>query len=398
MSWSCWLGDTMTGLVDRPIDIPGFSWSVEVGDSSLSTSRDRSAGAEEWGGLTVPWSAVPGSTPEERSRSISTSRRSLALCWDRGDGSVGAPVLWGAVGARSDTWLDTSFSVDSVMAILSQRYALPELSFGTGPGSTSPTKVRLSGSWRSIACQLVRMCTGDKPFGALPIDLPYLGEPGANSLDMAAHDVGNTACSSLIEGISSRDGGPDVQFRPYMADSSHVRLRLVAGSDSDPFLGQPTVHSLSCFPGGGTIQDVEVDRAGPVMRVYATGSGTDAAQLCHASEDLGLCRATDPWPLAEMSLSDPDADDAASVAASADAAMAANRLPLVQVSGSVDFDDPGVPAPGEIWPGELVDVTLEGYPTVPDGTYRMRLMQMSGDQSSVARLKFDVMTDPAERT
>ena len=102
MTWRCWLGDTMTGLVDRPIDLPSFSWSVGIGDCSLATNSDKGAGTEEWSGVTVPWTAVMERDARSRSAALSPSRRFLALCWDDGT-DLGAPVLWGAIGQRTDT-------------------------------------------------------------------------------------------------------------------------------------------------------------------------------------------------------------------------------------------------------------------------------------------------------
>lgn len=395
MSWRCYLGDTMTGLLDRPIDLPSFSWSVDVGDSSLATNRDKGAGTDEWGGITVPWTAIGESDPSARASALSASRRCLTLLWETGDGSPGVPVVWGAIGQRTDTWLDTSFSLDSAMSLLSGRYACREGQYGSGPGGTSPGTIRYEGlSYRGIMCALVELCTSRKPGGALPIDLPYLGEAGTRAREYSEYDIQNNSCAQLIENLSNVINGPDVQFRPYLADGSHVRVRLVAGSDGDVFIGQSTVHTLTCFPGGGTLQGATVDHAGPVMRVYSSGAGTDAAQVCHLSEDLTLSSLRDPWPLVEATYSDSDTDALDVLVAHADARLASNSRPLMQLSGRVDFDDPRVPAPGSIWPGEMVDIDVRGFPTLPDGTYRMRLMQMSGDQSSVATLKFDVTDDP----
>lgn len=393
MSWRAYLGDTMTGLIDRPVDLPCFSWAVTVSDSSLATSRDKGAGTEDWSGVTVPWSAVGGGTAAERASALSPSRRFLALLWE-GEGGAVAPVLWGAIGQRTDTWLDTSFSLDSAMTLLSRRLVVAEGAYGTGPGGTSPASLRLEGlSYRGIVSEIVRVATS-KPAGALPIDLPYLGEAGTRAREYAAFDVQNNSADRLIENVCDLIGGPDVQFRPYMADASHVRLRLLAGSDADRYLGQGEVHTLTCFPGGGTIQGLTVDHAGPVMRVYASGSGTDAAQICHLSEDLSLCELMDPWPLVEEAYSDADTDSPDVLARHADATLAGNCRPLMQLSGEVDFADPGVLAPGSMWPGERVDIAVAGFPTLPDGVYRCRLMEMSGDQSTRARLTFDVMDDP----
>lgn len=387
MSWRCVLGDTVTGRLAQRVDIPNFSWSVTVSDASLRTSVDRGAGETSASGITLPWSAVPGSTRAEKASSVASYRRSLTLMWD--EGGLLAPVVWGAVGLRTDSYLDTSFDLVSAMGLLSGRYLVREGVFGASEGTTRD-EIALSGlSQRAIACEAVRLCTSAKPGGALPIDLPYLGEAGAHERSFKGFDVQNLACSDVIEGITSVQGGPDVQLRPYLADGSRVRLRLLAGSDADVYLGQSDVHALTCFAGGGTAQDLRVDHAPPVMRVYATGSGTDEGKLCALAEDLSLCRTSDPWPLLESALSEPDADDLSILSGRAGADLAGSARPVMQLSCRVDFDDPAVPPPGSIWPGEVVRLVVEDHPALPDGVYESRLMQMSGDQSSVATLVFD---------
>ena len=49
-----------------------------------------------------------------------------------------------------------------------------------------------------------------------------------------------------------------------------------------------------------------------------------------------------------------------------------------------------------IWPGQVVDLAIEGHPGMPDGTYRLRVMEMSGDQSSKVDVTFDPIIDPWE--
>ena len=174
MAWRAYLGDTMTGLVDRPIDLPSFSWAVTISDCSLATNRDKGAGTEEWSGVTVPWTAIGESDPAARAAALSALRRCLALMWEpEGSPGRGVPVLWGAIGQRTDTWLDTSFSLDSAMTLLSKRLVVAEGAYGTGPGGTSPGTLRYEGlSYRGIVSEVVRQATSLKPGGALPIDLP----------------------------------------------------------------------------------------------------------------------------------------------------------------------------------------------------------------------------------
>ena len=81
MSWRTYAVDTISGRILCPIDLPNFSWSVSVSDSSLSTTKSKGAGQDEVSGLKVPWTAVPANSPDERSRLLAPDRRSIALCW-----------------------------------------------------------------------------------------------------------------------------------------------------------------------------------------------------------------------------------------------------------------------------------------------------------------------------
>ena len=39
--WRAYLADTMTGLIDSPLDLPSFSWSMSIGDFALTTTRGK---------------------------------------------------------------------------------------------------------------------------------------------------------------------------------------------------------------------------------------------------------------------------------------------------------------------------------------------------------------------
>lgn len=212
------------------------------------------------------------------------------------------------------------------------------------------------------------------------------------------YNIGSHRCSDILDSIANSDGGPDMQFRPYLADSQHVRFRFVAGSDGDVYLNQGTRLSLACHPYGGTLEDVQIDRDAPYMRVYATGSGTGTGTLCALAEDLSMVDMEDPWPLRESVTSDSDARTWSLLDSAARGTLQANRRPLAQFSGTIDADDTdatGRPLHplGSFWPGEVFDVAVDGFPDWPDGVYPMRLMQMSGDETSKVTLKFDPITD-----
>ena len=151
--WRAYLADTMTGLIDSPLDLPSFSWSMSIGDFALTTTRGKDVGEGEASGIRVPWNAIPGSTPSARAREVCADRRSVVLFWRSSwtpEGELGTPVMMGAITPRTDTWLDTSFSLDSPMGILSSRYLVREGTYGADKNGTTSSVFSWSGlSWPS---------------------------------------------------------------------------------------------------------------------------------------------------------------------------------------------------------------------------------------------------------
>lgn len=214
-------------------------------------------------------------------------------------------------------------------------------------------------------------------------------------------NVVNHRCSDILRAIANSAGGPDMQFRPYLTeDGQHVRFRFLAGSDGDIFLHQDKRLSLSYAAGeAGTLENVSVDRAQPVQRVYGVGAGTGSGTLTFLAEDLTLVSQSDGWPLVEYTYQDSKAEEIAMLRSGATGLLQANGRPLMQVKGEInafDMDASGMPlhALGSFWPGEMFDISIQGFPDVPDGVYAMRLMQMSGDETGKVELTFDITVDP----
>ena len=214
-------------------------------------------------------------------------------------------------------------------------------------------------------------------------------------------NVVNHRCSDILRAIANSAGGPDMQFRPYLTeDGQHIRFRFLAGSDGDIFLHQDKRLSLSYAAGEAcTLENLTVDRAQPVQRVYGVGAGTGSGTLTYLAEDLTLVSQTDPWPLVEYTYQDSKAEEIAMLRSGATGLLQANGRPLMQVKGEInafDMDASGMPlhALGSFWPGEMFDVSMQGFPDMPDGVYAMRLMQMSGDETGKVELTFDITVDP----
>lgn len=396
--WRCYLGDTISGAIGEPIDVPSMSWTVNISDSSLATTRDKGVGAADASGLNLPWSAVPGRDSAAKQRAIATYRRCLFLFWEDERGRV--PVVAGAIGPRVDSWLDTSFELVSMMNLLGQRIVCPEGAYGNGnPAGTTTADLTYNGlSLRAIASAIGEVATGAKQGGELPIDWPYVGEAGSHQRTYYGYNAANNSFSKLLEAITNVQGGPDAQLRPYVTeDGMHVRHRLEMGTDAHPALDQTgLVQTLTCFPGGGTIEGVKVAHTAPTMRVYASGAGSDKAQLGYLAQDLALVTRRDPWPLVEETASYTDDATLTLLRSHATARLRAGARPLAQVTGTIWLDDPHTPTLTTIWPGQVVDLAIEGHMGLPDGTYRLRVMELSGDQSSKVDVTFDPITDPWE--
>ena len=199
--------------------------------------------------------------------------------------------------------------------------------------------------------------------------------------------------------IANVENGPDLQLRPKLSGNT-IRFDFLAGSDANPDIAQGTILELSSSPYGGTLENVTIDHLGAVHRVYASGSGTDKAQLCHLSEDLSLVSGDhEPFPLREMAYSDTDAADANLLRQHADGVLSANHAPLMQIKGELHANDmsaDGTPLHplGSFWPGETMRLDIQGFPSLADGVYECRLMQMSGDLTDKVSLIFDAMDDP----
>lgn len=399
MSWQPYLTDAHTGLLGAPIDIPSFSWSMDVNDSSLSTTKSKKVGLDQVQNITVPWDTIPGSTQREKYEAIEAGHVGLCLMWEC-DGRQ-TPILWGAISGREDSYESASFTVESAYSILGDRIVCREGAFKTG---TSPDTITYTGmSMRGIASEIGYLCTNCKPGGELPVDWQYRGEshprksgedPTIHTRSYEAWNVGNQTGKQCLDKLAQVIGGVDMTFRPYLSDSQHVRLKFLAGTDDSLYLGQETVHGFTAFKGGGTLEHVKVTYGDPVQRVYATGAGQDKATLTTLSQNLTLVSTSRPMLLREATLSDTDAASLPLLQQAADNALTSRLAPIMQIQADYYCDDEDTPDMGQMWPGELVKLHLADYPTLPDGVYMLRVMRMSGDNSSKVSLLFDVTTIP----
>lgn len=326
----------------------------------------------------------------------------MCLTWadsDAGD-DFGTPVIWGVVGDRQDTQQDTSFPLSSPLDLLSQRQVVREGAFADGKSTDVISVAGLS--YRGIMCEAGLYATDRKQGGILPIDWPYQGEKGARQkTSWKAWNIQNNSCRKLLCDIADLKNGPDFAFIPYLSeDGAHVRVRFEAGSDGDRCLFASTQPvGLTYHQGSSLLDDLQVSHASPTQRVYATGAGSDESVLTALVEDLtGITSSPDPQILREFTYSDTDTDNLDVLKSHARAQLDSGRYKLIQITAQVHFGDLTagnvVLSPAILRPGMPVTLSIQGYPSMPDGDYRTSIMLLSGDQTGTAKVTFDIMEDP----
>ncbi len=399
--------DIHTGQILSKIDLGSFNWRLTINDSSLSTQPSRKVGEDEVTDVDVRWSAVPGQTQAEKALALMPGMRAIAIFSQDDDdplnNGLGVPMLWGGIDVRKSDWEGTSFGLESIYQMLGDRYAIPE---GWFTDNRSKNVLNFSkATIRGIAAYIGWLCTSQKPGGELPVDWQYINEKhtwiaGEDSnkhvRNYQAWNVNNISGKDIFDKLAGVQDGVDMQWRPYMSDIDHVRNLFVAGTDEEQYLKPESGQMIRfvCHEGTGNLENLEVDYSKPYQRVYATGSGEDAETLTAFAEDLSSVNREGGLALHELAMSATDDENFSLLKRDALGRLEARKRPLMQFSGEFDENDPNTPRVGLIHSGEPCIIDLQGYPDIPDGLYKTRIMELSGDETSRVKVLFDVLPAP----
>lgn len=407
MKHVAYITDIRTGRILNKIDLGSFSWSMSMNDSSLTTTPNKVVRADEVSNIDVQWSSVPGRTQAEKAMALMPDMRAIVIFSqednDRLNNGYGIPMIWCAISTKKSSWESVSLTAESIYQMLAYRIAVPEGYFVDGYSPRAYTLKKQT--MRGIASYVGKLCTSMKPGGELPVDWPYIGEKHVwlkgedsdkHTRTYSAWNVNNISGKDILDKLVGVQDGVDMQFRPYMADETHVRLSFVAGTDEEQYLrpenGVPI--NFVCHDGAGNLENLEVDYSRTFQRVYATGAGEDAGTLTAFAEDLSTTNREGGLALREIAMSDTDSEKLSLLKRDATARLNSGKTPLMQFSGEFDENDKGSPRVGLIHPGEPCTINLQGYPDIPDGIYGTRIMELSGDESSKIKVVFDVVEVP----
>lgn len=390
MSWHHYLTRISDGLIGAEIQIPSFSWDMKISDSSMSPKSMKSKGVGEGGAdsITIPWTAIPGRDSKQRDVAIREGKVAVTTFWKSPKANaqeLGTPIFWGVISDRTDTWLDVSFSLDGIMTVLGRQYVMAE-----GVYANKADTITLTGTAQDLCKQIIKI-VNTKPGGGWPIDFDTDSAVGTDpvlTLKLNNWDTSNITAAGLLTKLANVDNGPDIQFRPYLADSSHVRLLMMRGH---PFLDQQIEHNFNTYVNGGSVQEFKIVRSASrvASRVYGVGAGTGAGTLRAFAEDVSLVGATDSWPMYETAVANTSAETSSVLQSATSGRLATVKHPLMQFSGVIRADGPV--QVGQLFPGEMTNLTVQGHPSLPDGIYRVRMMELSGDETPSINVKWDVL-------
>ncbi len=180
--WKLFTFDVQTGAILSRLHVPAFSWQLTHDNESFGTSQSE-FGELGLSGLELPWTAVPGRTPHEKAESLQAYKRGIVACWAVDDrDEYGVAKVATIIAGRQSRQFDCSIECVSIMDLLDQRYLVHEGRFAMDADHTTRGEYTYRNlSWRALACEVIRECTLAKQGGALPIDLPYVGERGTHS-------------------------------------------------------------------------------------------------------------------------------------------------------------------------------------------------------------------------
>lgn len=411
--WRFYLLQTDTPLIGSSFEdaaevgIDSFQWTISLGSDSLTTVSSFNAGADEAGTVELPWSAVCADDKFTAARMLQTGKYSILMCWEEGGETY--PVLWGAIGERTDTWFGTSFALDTIWDLLDAR--LPYSPRGYMPNGVfvdAPDAEDLSR--RGLVATVGEFIDE----GNLPeIDWQYAGEEGDYSYDLNTIDeiktytmagyinyvlndvyLGNRA--GKFDVSPEYESAPCASFRPELYNNDRYwRLVFVADSDEDEELEVARTFTVD------EISDWQCQHLQPyeeVQIVVSYDSEQADDMIASASDETYTALG---YPLRQIctSVSKDEYQEAWSYPQEyyvytnlrADAELEYQNQPLAQMSFSVPCD--GVV--GQLWPGDKIALDIEeedDFPVLP-ATYEGRIIEMNGNNSFMVTITMEPLQD-----
>ena len=314
-------------------------------------------------------------------------RTSVAVSWQREDGSLDAWIAGPIIGPPTETRATATFECRGIGAILERRVltAQEPISLSTAAQVEMMTKrLRYAGmSLGTIGQEVVKRGMA-KVGGTLPITFGSPREQGStlNERTYEGHNLANNGVWKRLTELSGVRNGPDIAFRPRWNAEGWLEWVMVHGTRAQPQIAQDWTMDLDTTSSRSPVASVDVttDASRLASRVYWTGAGEGAATMVRVAEDRA--RLHDQMPILETVGSTSDSANRDLIREHAIAALAASRDVVTQISMRVDGSDQRCEI-GRWRVGDAARVTLGNeWLTVPAGTSPKRIISAKGSWSS----------------
>ncbi|GAB6938365.1 hypothetical protein ACQP60_04165 [Isoptericola variabilis] len=359
-------GELMTGriLAAVPTTGSGASWSTVLNDSG-----DVQA--------TVPLRSLNPNTRETLLSYLEPNRCFLGAVTDAGYVLEAGPILPHGYDDATGT---LQVKATGMHGHLDRRLAIAPPPWPSGVGRTALSWSGLS--LGTIAKRLVATALAH-PGGSLPIVLPA-DQAGTNERTYPGYELGYVG--ERLRQLAEVEGGPDIAFQPRLTvDGLSVEWVMRTGTTADPLLhqvGDDWRWDRGAVRGPLRLLGVDRDGSDVASRVFSTGDGME--------EDLpiGLAETTEltdaGYPLTER-VTSTNATDVSRLNAHALAGLGASVRPWQTWALETDVDSPTL---GTYRPGDWASVSIPpGHIYLRAGTYRTRILEISGDKSRKVSLK-----------
>lgn len=367
--WTAYLYQVTSGNIGARLNFSDLSWNVDLNETE--TIR-----------IVLPKSDLPD---VDLSLWLEPTWAGVVVLWNN------VPVVAGPILSRSnETMRSITLDCRGIRAILARRLAIKELTDWSGLNKSS---LAYSGmSLGTIAKRVVRDSTQPKPGGSLPISYPIADELVANDANhqrtYRGFNLSNISVDQILTKISEVTNGPDIMFRPRLLRDNQLTFDMWHGTERQPRIYQNNMPVWDTTAEKGEVSDISIITTGAYMtqRVFSMGAGIDEGKLITVSFDGTPL--TKQFPLLETVIQTSDSENSTVVKSHGNAKLYANLNPLKEIQMTVRGD--GINPFGTFWPGETCEVILSGWIALKDGKYRMRILSMSGDDSSEVKLSLQL--------
>lgn len=344
--------DTITGNPLLPINPDSARWAAKIDGSATCTFTHKVQGS----GL-----------GKANARDLFRPNARLVAHTDENDNVAAAGLMMRPKYTRNTGKIDVT-CVD-IRDLTRQRMGFGVGSWGPS-GTLTVTNRSLSGAVRAIVSRWMRDFS--QPSWMLPIDLP---PDGSGSFSRKWDYYGFPTIDDMLSEVEAE--GVEVYFDPYIHTDGSLRFQTRVGA---PIVGGSFPLSVTAAGSPVTDLQVELDGSKQLTGVLYGGNGTEA-------DTVTAWAGGGPFtiPIRDAYRSAKDVKSVAQLTRIAVADLAEHRDPVEQWSFNVRLGGPV--NIGHVRPGRLLDLSVYGDSWIPDGTYRHRVISVSGDLKETVQLE-----------